>query len=200
MSNIYTHKHHIIPRHLGGTNEPSNLVELTIEEHALAHKKLYDLYNRWQDKLAWLGLSGRIGKEEIIRMTCSEASKGKIITEETRRNMSKAQKGKNNPMYGKKFTEEHRRKLSEAHKGIPKSEEIKRNMSKAQKGKIGKKHTEESKRKISEASKGRKHTEITKRKMSEARKGIPLSEITKRNMSEAAKLRWNRERSFSKDA
>ena len=64
---IYTHKHHIIPRHMGGTDDPSNLVELTIEEHAEAHRKLYEEHGCWQDKLAWHGLSGRIGKEEILR-------------------------------------------------------------------------------------------------------------------------------------
>ena len=33
------HKHHIIPRHMGGTDDPSNLIELTIEEHAEAHRR-----------------------------------------------------------------------------------------------------------------------------------------------------------------
>jgi hypothetical protein len=31
------HKHHIIPKHAGGTNDPSNLIELTIEEHAAGY-------------------------------------------------------------------------------------------------------------------------------------------------------------------
>jgi hypothetical protein len=44
------HKHHIIPRHAGGTDDPSNLVELSIEEHAEAHRVLYEKYDRWQDK------------------------------------------------------------------------------------------------------------------------------------------------------
>ena len=66
-----------------------------------------------------------------------------IHTEEVKRNMSKAQKGRI-------FTEEHRRKLSEAHKG--------------------KIISKETKRKISEAGKGRKHTEESKRKMSETRR------------------------------
>ena len=35
------HKHHIIPKHMGGSNNPSNIVKLTIKEHAEAHKKLY---------------------------------------------------------------------------------------------------------------------------------------------------------------
>ena len=47
-----THKHHIVPRHMGGTDDESNLVELTVEEHALAHLFLYELrMGEWQDKL-----------------------------------------------------------------------------------------------------------------------------------------------------
>ena len=36
------HKHHIIPKHAGGSNDPNNFVFLTIEEHAEAHRKLYE--------------------------------------------------------------------------------------------------------------------------------------------------------------
>lgn len=61
------HKHHIIPKHAGGTDDPSNIIELTIEEHAIAHKKLYEEYKRWQDFLAWKGLSNQITKEEILK-------------------------------------------------------------------------------------------------------------------------------------
>ena len=43
------HKHHIIPRHVGGTNEPSNIIELTIDEHADAHKILYETHGRWYE-------------------------------------------------------------------------------------------------------------------------------------------------------
>lgn len=60
------HLHHIIPRHAGGTDDPSNLVELTVEEHANAHKDLFEKYGRIQDKLAWQGLSGILNREEII--------------------------------------------------------------------------------------------------------------------------------------
>ena len=35
-------KHHIIPKHIGGTDNPSIIVELSVEELALAHKKLYE--------------------------------------------------------------------------------------------------------------------------------------------------------------
>jgi hypothetical protein len=62
---MVTHKHHIIPLHSGGTDDPDNLIELTIEEHAIAHKKLYETYGNEFDRLAYLALSGHIGKEEI---------------------------------------------------------------------------------------------------------------------------------------
>ena len=58
------HLHHIIPKHAGGTDDPANLVELTIEEHAEAHKKLWEQYGRWQDKIAWQTLSGQIEIQE----------------------------------------------------------------------------------------------------------------------------------------
>lgn len=34
---MFEQKHHIIPKSEGGTDDPSNLVECTIEEHALYH-------------------------------------------------------------------------------------------------------------------------------------------------------------------
>jgi hypothetical protein len=71
------HKHHIVPRHVGGPDLPNNIVELSVTEHAEAHRLLYEQHGRWQDKIAWLGLSGRIGKEKIIQMKCQYANLGK---------------------------------------------------------------------------------------------------------------------------
>jgi len=81
---IYYHTHHIIPKHMGGTDDPSNLVKLTIEEHAQAHHDLYLKHGHWQDKCAWLALSGRIGKEEILRMKQSLGMKGKKHSKENK--------------------------------------------------------------------------------------------------------------------
>lgn len=36
----YTEKHHIIPKSLGGTNDPENLVKLTAKEHFVCHRLL----------------------------------------------------------------------------------------------------------------------------------------------------------------
>ena len=59
------HKHHIIPKHMGGCDNPSNLIELTVEEHAEAHRKLYEEHGCWQDYIAWKGLAGIIPRAEI---------------------------------------------------------------------------------------------------------------------------------------
>lgn len=102
------HKHHIIPKHAGGTDEPSNLIELTTEEHAEAHKKLYEQYGRWQDFYAWQGLSGQIGKEELIRQIQSVAN-SKPKSEETKKKMSEWQ-------IGRKLTKEHTENISKKQK------------------------------------------------------------------------------------
>lgn len=69
------HKHHIIPRHMGGTDDPSNLVEVTIETHANLHKQLWEEFGQWQDRVAYLGLLKMIDDQEIIRIKQSEGAK-----------------------------------------------------------------------------------------------------------------------------
>lgn len=70
------HKHHIVPKHMGGTDDPSNIVEITVAEHAEAHHLLFEKYGRWQDRIAWHGLAGIIDHEEAVRQAKSEAMKG----------------------------------------------------------------------------------------------------------------------------
>ena len=116
------HLHHILPRHMGGTDDLSNLVELTIEKHAEAHRKLYEEYGRLQDKRAWLGLTKIMSGEEIIKEILTSPK-----SEEHKRKISEAHKGKPKPWLigtrngagnaGKPKSEEHKKKIAEAHKG-----------------------------------------------------------------------------------
>jgi hypothetical protein len=99
------HKHHIIPRHMGGTDDPSNLIELTPEEHAEAHRVLYEEHGHWQDRVAWIGLAGLATKAEHVAMLLSEAGRkgGKLASRERKPysewNLVKEtnRKGANNP-------------------------------------------------------------------------------------------------------
>lgn len=86
------------------------------------------------------------------------------------------------------YSEETRKKLSEAHKGKHPSEETIRKRSMALKGK---KRSDEVKRKISEANKGKKRSEELKRKMSEARKGKHISEETREKHKESWNKLWS---------
>jgi hypothetical protein len=61
------HRHHIIPRHMGGTNAPENIQILTVEEHAAAHLKLYEEYGKYEDYCAYLMLSGKNKDPEFLR-------------------------------------------------------------------------------------------------------------------------------------
>jgi hypothetical protein len=85
-----THLHHIIPKHMGGTDDPSNLIELTIEEHAEAHRKLWEEHNKWQDFLAWKALSGQIDKDEIRKELSRLAWLGKKHSEEAKNKIKEA--------------------------------------------------------------------------------------------------------------
>jgi hypothetical protein len=51
--NERTHKHHIIPRYMGGTDAVENLVEITVTQHAMYHFCNYQLWGNEEDKIAW---------------------------------------------------------------------------------------------------------------------------------------------------
>lgn len=63
---LVKHKHHIIPKYRGGSNDPSNLVEVSIVQHSMWHFCNYQLWGAQQDKVAWMALAGIIGKEELV--------------------------------------------------------------------------------------------------------------------------------------
>ena len=123
------------------------------------------------------------------------SSYGKKHSEESRKKIGEVSKGR-------AHTEESRKKLSEALKGENHymygkiiSEETRKKISESQKGnqyKKGKTHTEEARKKMSEAKKGKTHTEETRKKIGEASKGRTYthSEEARKKLSEAVKNYW----------
>ena len=154
------HRHHVVPKHAGGSNDPSNMTCLiTIEEHAEMHHYRYEMLGEWQDRLAWLGLSGGIGREEIRAIRAAEVRRHIKVTEETRRKISFAVRN---------MSDATRKKMSDsALRRAPPSEETRKKLRNNQIGKI--------------------LSEETRRKMSESQKGKPISIETRRKQSESAK-------------
>ena len=90
-----------------------------------------------QKELKALGMYYNRPAEELIFLPRSEHEaykKGKKLSEETRKRISEMNKGENHPMYGKHHSEEAKKKMREANKGKHHSEEAKKKMREAKKG------------------------------------------------------------------
>ena len=181
---------------MGGTDDPSNLAELTIEEHAEAHKKLWEEYGKEEDRIAWMGLSGMIGKEEVISLLMKL---GQERGRENRGPMSEESKEKLRLVHlGKPKKPEAVEKMRQKKLGVsmsPESSEKKRKtmLQKIEEGwKPGVSHapkTEEHKKKNSEALKENWKSGTRK----EYQPG-PVSEEGRKKCSETAKERWRQYR------
>jgi hypothetical protein len=134
----YVERHHIIPKSLGGANEPHNLVWLTASEHLAVHLLLTKMVD---------------GKEPLRKMhaaairMCNPQSRTqqRVFTEdyndirkECARLHSEYMKGKNlgsnNPFFNKKHSEESKKLISLGGKGLKRSDQTKVNLSKSKLG------------------------------------------------------------------
>lgn len=172
MSNTIYHIHHIVPKHMGGTDDPSNLVKLTIKEHAEAHKLLWEKNKKWQDELAWKALSGQISSAEAIIAAIKKARTGKKATDELRKYFSVTRMGTNNSFYGKKHKPETIEKMRAKKLGKKLSAETKQKLSETRKGEnnffYGKNHTPEFKEKQRKNRLGKKDSPETIEKKRQA--------------------------------
>jgi hypothetical protein len=120
--NFKAHKHHIIPRCLGGLNQDDNYVLLTLNEHKNAHRlltlihpdnnslrKAFNLMNGFKSCLGFK-------HSEKSRLKLSESSKGKIISEDTKEKMRNAK-------LGRKLSKELKEKIGLSHIGKVNSKE-----------------------------------------------------------------------------
>lgn len=57
------HCHHIIPKHVGGTDDADNLTYLTVREHIIAHKLLWRIYQNPNDLRAAYMLGAKLTPE-----------------------------------------------------------------------------------------------------------------------------------------
>lgn len=108
--NEHTHKHHIVPRYMGGTNAKENLVEVSVTQHAMYHFCNYQLWGNEEDRIAWRGLSGIISREQVVYELTLAAQKRAIELARTPDAIEKKkeklkeikhQQGEKNSQYGK---------------------------------------------------------------------------------------------------
>lgn len=101
----YTEKHHIIPKCMGGSDNPENLVSLTPEEHYVAHQLLTKMYPD----------NGALAKAAMM-MTANRPS-NKVygwLRKRHAKAMSESQAGDGNSQYGTRWV--HNNKLKKSKK------------------------------------------------------------------------------------
>jgi len=177
----YVEKHHILPRCLGGTDEPSNIVCLTYDEHCLAHLLLLKLH---PDHLG-LALA-------TMYMVFALPSRKKIARRQ--RTWAKLRWISLISEFSKNRTPEHRQRLIDSRKlkideisakisaklkGRPLSEQTKQKLSASH---TGKKLSAEHVQKISNSNRGKKRTDEARAKMSAAMTGKRKSEEHRRKI------------------
>jgi len=193
---IYSEKHHIIPKCMGGLDDLDNITILTAREHFIAHSLLCKIYptnyklahalytmshqqNGYQTRYIPSARQYAYIRENSIKLMKQywktnprkNAMRGKKLSEERKRKLSEYnKKNPTRPMLGKSHTEESKKKMS-----ISWQEKIKNGWTPGPR-------SQETKDKISKRLKGRsnywlkgkpgkKHTEETKKKLSKMRHG-----------------------------
>ena len=172
----YTEKHHIIPKSIGGTDTPDNLVTLTAREHFIAHRLLAKitegdakgkmLHAVWMMAIAKgkgqyrITITGRT--YEAIRIARIEEG----VSDETRQRISIS-------LSGRTLSEEHKTKIGAANT-CP-SDETRSKMSAAQSGE--KNH-----------GYGKTLSDEHKEKVGASLRGIPKSVEHSAKIAEAARL------------
>lgn len=124
------HQHHIVPKHLGGTNDPSNLVMLHPYDHAIAHFVRWKMYGTDGDAWAFNRLKGWLdaGALTVKGMRHSPETR-KIIgqhsatrirkphTDEAKAKISAAKAGKASNRKGSRHSAETIQKMRQSHAG-----------------------------------------------------------------------------------
>lgn len=120
----YYERHHIIPKSLKGTNQPSNIAILTAREHFVCHLLLTRMTTGSDRHKMVHALWCMVNKKNSRRYT--PTSRLYESAKKQRSEILKSRRGKNHPNYGKKhpertsdtFTDEWRANISKSKQGV----------------------------------------------------------------------------------
>ena len=155
-------RHHILPKCLGGSNAPDNLVDLTLEEHFIAHKLLTE-ENPESKPLAYafrrMSNVRRVGSTRTIE-TPEEYREARL---ENKRKTVKTH-------YGQELREETKRKISASNTGKKRTKEMNEANRQRQLEYLkthenpykGRKHSAEARAKMSKSHEGRDYSYLRK--------------------------------------
>ena len=197
--NGYIERHHIQPRSLGGSDDKSNLVDLTAREHFICHwllTKMTTGENRYKMLNAL-----RMMRAEKSGQKRYETSITSRVYEHIKQEYAQLQSikisGKDNPMYGDKFyrSEDGKQRQRDSIVGNnngAKQEHARQKISQSKLGKKRKPFSDEWRTKMSESKRGENNnrygvtvSEDTKQKIREKAVGRKQSEETKRKKADA---------------
>ena len=133
------HRHHIIPKHQGGTDDDSNIEYLTPEEHAKSHLALFEKYGHYEDAQAYNTLKRHwLGARQLDGYKQSPEHIAKRVANINYRAISRKLKGRRSPTTGMKLgppSEETKKKIADANRGQKRTLKCRQNISNSLKGK-----------------------------------------------------------------
>lgn len=194
----YVERHHVVPKCMGGTDDLSNIVCLTPEEHFVAHQLLVKI-NPGEKKpiyAAWAMTRGSARNNKKfgwLKRLRSEAQRGTKLSEEARQKISMSRRGQklsperaaalHEARRNTAVTDETKLLLSKALTGKPKSKEHREALSASRRNM---QYTPELREKLA-ANRGKKLNEKQYFAFVLSNKGKTLSDEQKAKISEANK-------------
>lgn len=129
---------------MGGSDETENIIELPYWAHIEIHKRLYEVYGRLEDKLAYCMMSGKTEEAEKVRVKLAKRNFQKWLVEKPEEVKRWREKISNANRGVCRNTKEHYKKVGDLLRDKPRTQEVKDKISKGNKGKV---RTEEMKAK-----------------------------------------------------
>lgn len=177
-------RHHIIPKSLGGSNLLQNIARLTPREHFVCHMLLTKMV-QGEHKAKMVNAALRLANDHKGR--CVNSRLYDIIKRERSKYLSETSRGPNNSFFGKKHTEETKKKMSESRRKWSYTEEHLEKFRNRISPMTGKTHSDKTRERLSEIGKLRRPSQKTKEKTSATLLSLNLkrSDETKEKMRQS---------------